>query len=137
MRCEAMSCDVNVVVCAHRADKSAWLRLCARVKRRPQLGYNVMLCYAMSCYVMCVMVWYVMCIVSTASFMEAPAAHGERRHAVDLAGGGGGALRYAYGQTDRHSSLVIHVMSRYTCHAMLGYDVLPMLLVAPRLWWAL
>ena len=33
---------------------------------------------------MCVMLCYVMCIVSTAGCMEARAAHGERRHAAEL-----------------------------------------------------
>ena len=41
-----------------------------------------MLCYDLKYvrYVLC----YVMCIVSTAGFVEARAAHGERRHAAGL-----------------------------------------------------
>ena len=44
-----------------------------------------MLCYGMGlCYVMVRALCYVMCIVSTAGFTEARAAHGERRHAAEL-----------------------------------------------------
>ena len=42
------------------------------------------LCYVMLCALCYVMLCYVMCIVSTAGFVEARAAHGERRHAAGL-----------------------------------------------------